>query len=440
LGDAAVPESAQGASVLAHTLRWRALRPLRDRPFRLLIGSQSISLIGTGMAPIAVAFAVIGVHASALAMAVVLAARMVPTVIFMLVGGVLADRLPRHRLLIISNVVSAVAQAATAALLVFGDAAVWKLAALQFVGGAAGAFAMPALSGIVPQVIAGTYTKEANALLGMSRHGSRIGGAALGGAIVALFGPGLAVGVDALSFLAAALLLLPLRVEETAPAKKRPFVRELAEGWEEFRSRRWVWLISAQYAVTNALGMGSFFVLGPFIAEQSHGGAAGWGLIMTANAAGLVFGAAASLKISLERPLLAAPVAALFIVPVLAFLALGYAAIVVAFASFVLGFFASISGVFFETALQDHIPSDKLSRVAAYDITASFASIPAGVILIGIVATRVGTTTTLWVSAGIVAVAGIATLFAQDVRSVGAKPAEVVPLHPRLVVAPASTG
>src|SRR5437867_2303964 len=102
------------------------------------------------MAPIAIAFAVIGVHGSALAMATVLAARMLPTVIFMLVGGVLADRLPRHKLIVVTNVVSACSQGATAGILLFGSADLWKLAALQFVGGAAGAFAMPAMSGIVP--------------------------------------------------------------------------------------------------------------------------------------------------------------------------------------------------------------------------------------------------------------------------------------------------
>jgi MFS family permease len=417
--------------VLAHALRWRAVQPLRDRPFRLLIGSQSISLIGTGMAPIAIAFAVIGVHRSAFAMSIVLAARMLPTVVFMLVGGVLADRLPRHKLIVVTNIASAGSQGATAALLLSGHATLWNLAALQFVGGASGAFAMPAMSGIVPQVVDGPLCKEANALLSMSRHGSRIAGAAIGGVVVAFAGPGFAVGFDAFSFAAAAAMLLPLRIVETPSPKRQAFVRDLVEGWDEFKSRRWVWLISAQYAVTNALGMGSFFVLGPLIAQHSLGGAAAWGLIMTANAGGLVFGAAASLRIQLERPLLAAPIAALFIVPVLVFLAMGYPAIVIGFASFVLGFFASISGIFFETALQHHVPADKLSRVVAYDITASFASIPAGVILIGLVATQLGTSTTLWASTVLVALAGFATLIAQDVRTIGSEPEPAVAAAPR---------
>ena len=373
------------------------------------------------MAPIAIAFAVIGIHRSASAMSLVLAARMLPTVIFMLAGGVIADRLPRHRVMMAADLVSGLAQAATAATLLLGVADLWTLTALQFVGGAAGACLMPAVSGLVPQIVEGEACKEANALLALSRNGARIGGAAIGGILVAAFGPGPAIAVDAVSFFVSALLLRAVSVAEpTVRAARQVFARELIEGWHEFRTRRWVWLISSQYAITNALGMGTFFVLGPLIADRSLGGAAAWGLIMTANACGLIFGSAASLRISLERPLLAAPVGALFIVPVIAFLALGEPAVVIGFAAFVLGFFAAISGVFFETALQHHVPADKLSRVAAYDIAASFSAIPVGVLIIGFVAPRLGTSATLWTAAIVVAVAGVVTLAAQDVRSLGA--------------------
>jgi predicted MFS family arabinose efflux permease len=409
--------------VLAPVLRSRALLPLRDRSFRLLFAAQFSSLVGTGMAPIAIAFAVIQVHKSASAMSLVLAARMLPTVIFMLVGGVIADRLPRNRVMMSADLVSSLAQAATAATLFLGAANLWTLTAFQFIGGAAGALLMPAVSGLVPEIVKGPAVKEANALLGLSRNGARIGGAAVGGILVAAFGPAVAIAIDAASFLVSAILLRAVRIAEPAiRAARKAFVRELIEGWDEFRSRRWVWLISAQYAITNALGMGSFFVLGPLIADRSLGGATAWGLIMTANACGLIFGSAASLRISLERPLMAAPVGALFIVPVISFLALHEPAIVIAFAAFVLGFFAAVSGVFFETALQHHVPPDKLSRVAAYDIAASFAAIPLGVLVIGFAATHLGTSITLWTSATIVAVAGLVTLAAQDVRSIGSAP------------------
>jgi len=405
--------------VLALLSRSRGLQPLRDRSFRLLFTAQFASLFGTGMAPIAVAFAVIGVHRSPSAMSMVLAARMLPTVIFMLVGGVIADRLPRHRVMVVADVVCGVAQAGTAALIFFGVADLWNLAALQFVGGAAGAFLMPAVTGLVPQIVDGSTRKEANALLGLSRNGARIGGAAVGGVLVAGFGPGSAIAIDAATFFVSALLLAWVRLAAPASAFRQGFARDLVDGWHEFRARRWVWLISVQYAITNALGMGSFFVLGPLIAERSLGGPTAWGFIMTANATGLVAGSVASLHIKLDRPLLAAPAGALFIVPVVGFLAAHEPAFVIAFAAFMLGFMAAISGIFFETALQQHIPAHKLSRVTAYDIAASFSSIPLGVIVIGFVATRLGMTTTLWLAAIAVTIAGVATLAAQDVRSIG---------------------
>jgi MFS family permease len=362
-------------------------------------------------------------------MSIVLAARMLPTVLFMLVGGVIADRLPRNRVMMAADLVSGLAQAATAATLLFGVADLWTLTAFQFIGGAAGACLMPAVSGLVPQIVAGPAFKEANALLGLSRNGARIGGAAVGGVLVAAFGPGLAIAIDAASFFVSAVLLRAVRVAEPkVRAARKAFARELIEGWEEFRSRRWVWLISAQYAITNAIGMGTFFVLGPLIADRSLGGPAAWGLIMTANACGLIFGSAMSLRITLERPLVAAPIGALFIVPVVAFLALHQSALVIAFAAFVLGLFAAISGVFFETALQHHIPPDKLSRVAAYDIAASFAPIPLGVLVIGFIAPHLGMSVTLWTAAVIVTIVGIVTLAAQDVRSLGStKPSDEEP-------------
>jgi hypothetical protein len=143
---------------------------------------------------------------------------------------------------------------------------------------------MPAVTGLVPQIVDGPSCKEANALLGLSRNGARIGGAALGGVLVAAVGPALAIGLDAASFFVSALLLASVRLAEPARAVRQAFTRDLIEGWREFRARRWVWLISMQYAITNAVGMGSFFVLGPLIAERSLGGPAAWGLVMSANA------------------------------------------------------------------------------------------------------------------------------------------------------------
>lgn len=402
---------------VAFTLR--ETEPLAEHPFRLLFAARFVSLFGTGMAPIAIAFAVLDVRASASALSLVIAARMLPMVGFLLIGGVIADRFPRGRVMVVSNLIAGTAQAATAALLLVGTPRLWELVALQFVGGAGAALFMPALNGIVPQIAKDAHRQQANALLGLSRDIARIAGAAAGGVIVAAAGAGWGIGVDAASFFVAAALLAPLRVAKPEPASVQPFVRELSDGWREFRARRWVWLVSAQFAISNAAGMGSFFVLGPLVAKHSLGGPAAWGFIMTANATGLVLGGLIGLRIRLPRPLLAAPVCAAFIVPVLGLLAIEASVQLIAVAALAAGLTAAIFTVFWDTTLQRYVPQEKLSRVTSYNVVTSFASIPLGVVGVGAVSAWVGTSTTLWASSVAVGVAALATLASRDVRELG---------------------
>lgn len=369
------------------------------------------------MAPIAVAFAVLDLHSSASALSIVLGAQMLPMVCFMLVGGVIADRFPRHRVMLASNVVAGTAQAATAALLLTGAARLWHLVVLQAIGGAAWAFFQPALNGLVPQIIAkGSNAQQANALLGLSRDFARIGGAALGGVVVAAVGGSWGIAFDAATFFLSACLLAALRVADVPRPQRRALIYELSDGWHEFRAQRWVWLISAQFAVTNATGMACFFVLGPLVAKQSLGGAVSWGIIMAGYTCGLVLGGLIALRITFRRPLLAAPACALMIVPLMAVLALQAPRTFVAAAALAAGLAAAVFGVLFDTALQREIPHEKLSRVTSYSIVSSFASIPLGVLAVGAVAGSLGPAPTLWLAAAVVTCAGVVTLLARDLR------------------------
>jgi MFS family permease len=408
---------------------FRGAGPLGERDFRLLLAARFSSLFGNGMAPIAIAFAVLELHPSASALSLVVGARMLPMVAFMLVGGVIADRFPRQRVMLASNLLAGAAQVATAALLLLGAAQLWQLVALQAIGGAGSAFFLPALNGLVPQIIAkASERQQANALLGLTRDGARIGGAALGGLIVAAAGAGWGIGVDAACFFVSAGLLAPLRVEEDARPPRRALVRELAEGWHEFRAHRWVWVISAQFAVTNATGMACFFVLGPLVSEQSLGGPAGWGIVLAGYTSGLVVGGLVGLRITFTRPLLAAPACALLIVPLVVLLAVRAPLALVATAAVAAGATGAVFGVVFDTALQRHIPQERLSRVTSYSIVASFASIPLGVGVVGVVADVIGASATLWVASVVVACAGLATLAARDVRMPAQQPPEAAPI------------
>jgi uncharacterized protein YjeT (DUF2065 family) len=250
---------------------------LGQRQFRLLLIGRSTSLLGAAIAPIAIAFATLGLKDSASAVALVVGARMFAQVSFMLVGGVLADRFPRNRVIVGADLVAGTAQAATAVLLLFGAAQLCHLVVLQAVGGAATAFLLPALNGLVPSVVPTEQRQEANALLGVVRDVMRLAGTAAGGVLVAGLGAGWALGLDASTFFVSALVIARLRLPRDERTASRTFARELAEGWQEFRSRTWMWAISAQFALVNAIGIGSFLVLGPIVAKRTLGGAASWG-------------------------------------------------------------------------------------------------------------------------------------------------------------------
>ena len=127
--------------------------PLGERDFRLLLSARTISFLGNSFAIVALAFAVLELTGSKADLGYVLAARAIPTLVFLLVGGIWSDRLPRHRVMVVSNVVSGASQAAIAILLFSGHAQIWQLAALTAVAGASRRFFFPASSGIVPQTV-----------------------------------------------------------------------------------------------------------------------------------------------------------------------------------------------------------------------------------------------------------------------------------------------
>jgi MFS family permease len=171
-------------------------------------------------------------HGSRTELGLVLGARSIPNAAFILLGGVIADRLPRHAVMVTSNVVSMATQGKVAALLLTGNAEIWQLVVLSVLNGTSATFFFPASQGIVPQTVPEAMIQQANALLRLALNPANVFGAALGGALVAAAGPGWAIAIDAASFGAAApftsMLSLPEIVRERAPS----IVHELAEGLE----------------------------------------------------------------------------------------------------------------------------------------------------------------------------------------------------------------
>ena len=346
----------------------------------------------------------------------VLAARTVPLVAFLLVGGIWADRLPRHHVMVGSNLLSGATQAAVAALLFSGHARVWQLAALAAVSGTSSAFFFPASSGIVPQTVPERLLQQANALLRLGLNGSAILGGAVAGFVVYATSPATGIAVDAVTFLAAAALLAAMRLPRSLHMESSNFVTDLKLGWREFTGRAWLWAIVLQFGFVNAVQQGTEGVLGPAVSNEHYHGAAGWGLIGAAQAVGLVGGGVLMLRLRPRRMLLVATLGFLLSAPLLFGLAIPLPLIAVLLLGVLAGIGTETFGVLWDTTMQQEIPQDRLSRVYSYDALGSFALIPLGLAAAGPIAEAVGTRATLFAGGVISVTATLAVLLVPEVR------------------------
>ena len=392
------------------------LAPLREREFRLLFAGRTVSLLGSAIAPVALAFAVLDLTGSTTDLGLILAARQIPLIVFILVGGIWADRLPRNRVMVGADVVSGLTQATVATLLIAGTPEIWQLAALAALNGTSTAFFFPASSGIIPQTVPASLLQPANALLRLGINGAMIAGAAAAGFLVAAFGSGPALAVDAATYLLGAVFISLMRLPASLKMEAQHFLRELGEGWREFRSRTWLWVIVIQFSVVNAVESGALNVLGPVVSEQELGGARDFGLILTAQGIGLVVGGFVGLRYRPKRMLLVATGAILLMPLVLVALGFPLALPIILVAGFVAGLGIETFGILWDTTMQQEIPPASLSRVYSYDMLGSIAFVPIGLALAGPIADLVGVREALFGAAAIVVFATLPVFAVRDVR------------------------
>ena len=277
--------------------------PLHAPNFRLLFASRAISYFGTSLAPIAVAFAVLDLTGSASDTGIAFACWTLAQISTLLVGGVVADRLPRRLVMVSSETANFLVRATMGALLISGHARIWEIFVLQAIGGAATAFYSPASSGLVPEVVAAEHLQKANALMGIARYVSFPVGAAVGGSIVATIGSGTAVLVDAATYAVSAALLSQIHLGPRVARVVTPsFVRELREGWQAFTEQTWIWLLTVWIALYFLVTYAPFFVLGPYIAKHSLGGPGAWAIVVTGEGIGALGGALLGLRIQPRHP------------------------------------------------------------------------------------------------------------------------------------------
>ena len=226
--------------------------------------AQSVSVFGDGITPVVLTFAVLDLTGSGTDLGIVLACQSIPLVLLALVGGVWADRLPRGAIMVASDLVRAAVQLTGAALLLTGAAQIWQLAVLAACHGAAEAFFRPAAGAILPQIVPAPSLQQANALMGMSDNFGWMVGPAVAGTLVALIGAGGAIAVDGATFLVSAAFLATLRVPAIVKSEAaRGFVAELRKGWQEVRSRTWLWVMLLRVCLVLFIVIAPFQILGP---------------------------------------------------------------------------------------------------------------------------------------------------------------------------------
>jgi MFS family permease len=401
--------------------------PLRERNFRLLFAARTISFFGSNRVPIAVAFAVLDMTGSATDVGISFAARTLAQIATLLIGGVVADRLPRRQVMIGSEAASMLVQVALGTLLVTGAATMWELFALQALAGASFAFFTPASAGLVPQIVGAERRQEANGLMSVARYSAYVFGAAAGGGLVATIGPGWAIIGDAATFGVSVVLLAQLRIPSEAAAMDAPkFLRQLVEGWNAFTEHTWVWLITVWISLYFLISYAPFFVLGPYVAKHSMHGAAGWATVLTGEAIGSLAGALVGIRVKPRRPLLTIGLVFLVTGLQLVLLAAHAPLATIALAAALAGLAFAFGAVIFDTAIQRGIEPAKLSRVSAYNWMGAMVFLPAGYAIAGPVADTIGISTSLWIGAAWLLVSTAAMVTVRDVRCYGAEPVPVL--------------
>jgi MFS family permease len=301
-------------------------------------------------------------------------------------------------------------------LVLTGHVRVWQLAVLAAAGGIGFGFYYPAAQGLLPQTVPADQRRQANALDRTGRNAAGIGGAALGGLLIGLAGPGWGLAVDAASFAVAGTLRVGMRFPTLPPVQAPSALHDLREGWHEFISRRWLWIIVAQFAFLVAVSSAMINVLGPLVAHSHLGGARSWGFIVAAYSAGAVGGGLVMIKFRPRRILVAAMLSVPAFSLVLFALAVPLAVPLDVAAAILAGACLEVFTVSWATTLQQEIPPEKLSRVSSYDALGNFALAPAGTAVAGPLASALGISAILAAGGALVVILPVLVLLVPEVR------------------------
>jgi MFS family permease len=372
-------------------------RVLGHRDFRYLWLAQSSSVVGDNIVLVALALFIVKRTGSATDLGLVLAAKSLPMVAFLALGGVWADRLPRHRVMIATDLTRFALHALLAALIFAGAVPIWEVVVIEMLFGSAEAFFRPASNGVLPQTVPEEDIQQATAITGMSSNVSEFAGPALATALVLGAGAGWAFAIDAATFILSAAFLTRVRPRERSSGssagsspEKESVLQSLREGSREVRAHAWVWATLASFCVALFCGLAPWFVLGPVIAREQYGHISVYGFVEGALGFGTILGSIAGIGWRPRFPMRLAMLA-IMAWPVAAVLyAAGVTLLVVIPATALAGVGIALFDVWWLTALSERIPPEKLSRVTSYDWMISLALLPLGYVLAGPLASALG--------------------------------------------------
>jgi MFS family permease len=389
----------------------------RHRDFRLLLCGQAASTIGDRIVFVALALYVTELGSPS-DVGIVLACHAVPLVGFLLIGGVWADRLPRHKVMVATDLIRAALHGLLAVLIFTGEVEIWHIALIEAGFGTAEAFFRPAYTGLIPQTVPEEEIQPAKAAFGTVETVAEFAGPALATALVLGVGPGWAFAIDAATFLVSAAFIVGLRPRVRGVLGERTTVlAELREGWSQVRSRNWIWVIVLVFSIGLLTGFGPWMTLGPTVSIEHYDTRAVYGILVSVMGAGTVAGALIGFRWRPQYPmrtgmLLALPWAASF-----GAFALGLPVAVLVATSFVAGGGVALFSIWWETALAERVPPHMLSRVTAYDWMGSLALLPIGYVLAGPLGEAFGAAEVLVVGSAISLAALLCAFLVREVRS-----------------------
>jgi len=396
-----------------YTSSWKIL--LQNSNLRKMFFAYFISFTGSSMAPIAMAFGILELTGSTKDTAFVIATPTFASILVLVLGGVLADRSSRQKIIVGAESTAMLVQLVIATLFLTGNASISAMIVLMLINGITIAFNAPAATGFITQLVDKKDLQATNALLGIARNLALIMGAALGGLLVAFIGAGWTILIDAISFGLSALFVYSIIPNKQVKHHPESIVKELVLGWKEFTHHKWIWVIVLQFAFVVA-GIDAFMgLLGPSVAKDYLNGPSDWGLIAGAVGLGTLIGGLIAFKLTVKYPMRLATICVLFFSLIPLAMAISLPFYLIMLSAVLAGLGIQIFSVIWFTTLQIKIPAEMLSRVCAYDHIGSISLAPLGIVVSGFLYEYFGYQIVLILAALIIIVPTLLVLLVKDV-------------------------